>query len=106
SRLISQCLYILEHHGNLIVSTNAWKFSADDFYDLPDVGFNLAHVEGLLSHNYTLPPDDRLPETYTARRYLKAFAWPEHYTTLNIKNVSKIPLVILEYTSSSQLPRF
>lgn len=74
SRIISQCLNILENDGTLIVSTNAWKLSADDFYDIVEKGFNLAHVDGVLIDNYTLPQDYRISETYPESSYLKVFA--------------------------------
>ena len=74
SNLISQCLNILEEEGTLIVSTNAWKLSADDFYEIVEEGFNMAHEDGVLIDNYTLPEDYRISETYPESSYLKVFA--------------------------------
>ena len=74
SRLIKDCLSILDRDGILIASTNAWQVSKDEFYKLIERGFDQAGCDGLVVEEYGLPQDYRVRDTYPQSHYLKVFA--------------------------------
>lgn len=74
SRIIAQALELLEDDGTIILSTNAWKLSTDDFYDIIEEGFNKAGEDGLLLESYGIPSDYRTLDAYPESQYLKVFA--------------------------------
>ncbi len=74
SRVIKDCLSILDRDGILIASTNAWQVSKDEFYKLIERGFDQAGCDGLVVEEYGLPQDYRVRETFPESHYLKVFA--------------------------------
>lgn len=74
SRIIANCLNVLEDDGTIIVSTNAWKLSSDDFYEIVEEGFNQAEEDGILVENYGLPEDYKTLDQHPESQYLKVFA--------------------------------
>lgn len=74
SRIISQSLNLLEKGGTLIVSTNAWKLSQEDFYEIVDQGFSQAGADGIMVEEYGLPQDYPTLDSHPESSYLKVFA--------------------------------
>lgn len=72
--VIAHCLDLLEDDGTIIVSTNAWKLSQDDFFDIIEAGFNQAGYDGIVVEEYGLPKDYPTRDTYPESSYLKVFA--------------------------------
>lgn len=71
AELVQESLEVLASGGLLIASTNAWKISRDDFYEMVSEGFDAAGLDGYLVEEYSLPEDFRVNDQYPESSYLK-----------------------------------
>lgn len=69
--LVKEFLEVLAPGGILIASTNAWKISRDDFYQMVSEGFDAVGVDGYLLEEHSLPEDFRINDQYPESNYLK-----------------------------------
>jgi 23S rRNA (cytosine1962-C5)-methyltransferase len=69
--LVQEALEVLAPRGILIASTNMWKLSHEDFYELVSEGFDAAGVDGYLLEEHSLPDDFRVNPEYPESKYLK-----------------------------------
>lgn len=71
AELVEEALEVLAPSGLLVASTNMWKLSRDDFYEMVSAGFDAAGLDGYLVEEYGLPEDFRTNEEYPESNYLK-----------------------------------
>ncbi|WP_080145433.1 class I SAM-dependent rRNA methyltransferase [Marinilactibacillus piezotolerans] len=69
--LVREVLEILADDGILIASTNTWKLSRDDFYQMVNEAFDEENVDAYLMDEYGLPEDFKINENYVESNYLK-----------------------------------
>lgn len=69
--LVQEALEVLDEKGMLIASTNTWKLSKDDFYQMVNEAFDNAQVDAYLVEEYGLPEDFKYNEEYPEGDYLK-----------------------------------
>ena len=71
--LITEILKVMTDDGILIASTNTWKLSNDDFYQIVSDGFEDYGIDGYLMEEFRLPEDFKINENYSESNYLKVF---------------------------------
>ncbi|MFL2061171.1 class I SAM-dependent rRNA methyltransferase [Marinilactibacillus psychrotolerans] len=69
--LVQEALEILADNGLLIASSNTWKLSRDDFYQMINEAFDNEEVDAYLLEEYGLPEDFKINEQYPESDYLK-----------------------------------
>lgn len=74
TELVKDAINVLAPNGIIITSTNSWKISRDEFYDMVSQAFNESQVDAYLIDEFGLPEDYKTSDEYPESNYLKVFA--------------------------------
>lgn len=73
TELVKEAIEVLAPNGILIASTNSWKISRDDFFEMVSQAFDDENIDAYLMDEYSIPEDYIVNPEYPESNYLKVF---------------------------------